>query len=122
MNWYGEAVLLREFGKIPDDVRKVNVPLCIERRFGLIYSVRQVDAALLGGRYLEAYVLVDEDKKGRFKRITKNNEGYCSPSLEQEVIQEAVESELKGRYTREASGLREICEFFKRRNATRLVL
>ena len=121
MNLYGEAVLFGEFGKIPDDARRVNVPRWVTRHFGEVYRVGEVDAALLRGAYAEAQELVEKDKKNRFNKITKNGESYCSPSFEREVIREVVESELKGKYTRGASGLRELCGFFEQRNTIRFV-
>ena len=116
MNWYGEAVLLREFGKIPDDVRRIYMPQWISSHFGEAYHVSVVDAALLRGAYAKAKELVEKDNRNCFKKIIYNNGEHCPPSLELEVIQEAVESQLKERYVRKACGFRRICELFEKKN------
>jgi hypothetical protein len=37
MRAYGEAVLMKEFGKIPSDARKMRIPLFLEQRIGKVY-------------------------------------------------------------------------------------
>jgi hypothetical protein len=123
------VVLIKEFGKIPVNARKVRIPLFLEHRFGKVYCVGDVDAALVRGDYVRAYDLVERSMDDYFSRLLNDAIGdrfpHCA-ALESEqhrelILREAVEGTLKEHYDSNIVS-RELSRFIEGKRLKRVVL